>query len=69
MSSNIHNIYYNWAMGAGEYGWRAMVNEYGSCYMFKSSRIIHMYIYSIGRNKSHNNIQSYVTTYMCKKTS
>ena len=68
MPSNIHNIDYNWAMDTGEYGWRAIVNEYSSCYMFKSSRI-HMYMYSIGRNKSHNNIQSYVTIYMCKKTS
>ena len=42
MPSNIHNIDYNWAMGAGEYCWRAMVNEYGSCYMFKSS---HIYVY------------------------
>lgn len=66
MHSNTHNIDYNWAMGAGEYGWRAMVNEYGSCYMFKLSRI-HMYMYSIRRNKSYNNIQSYVTTYMWKK--
>lgn len=68
MPSNIHNIDYNWAMGAGEYCWRAMVNEYGSCYMFKSSHI-YMYMYSIERNKSHNNIQSCVTTYMWKKTS
>ena len=64
----IHNIDYNWAMGAGGYGWRAIVNEYGNCYMFKSSRI-HMHMYSIGRNKLHNNIQSYVTTCMWKKTS
>lgn len=68
MPSHIHNVDYNWAIDVGGYGWGAMINEYGSDYVFKSA-YIHNYMNSTGGDKPHNNLQPYVTTYFWKRIS
>lgn len=68
MPSHIHNVDYNLAIDVGGSGWGAMINEYGSDYVFKSASI-HKYMSPTGGDKSHNNIQPYVVTYFWMRVS